>query len=131
MGTSKTDGSIDVSIKPFDDKNVRIALQKAINLVEINFTYYNGVANPVPMGFAPLVAKGYFVPYEEWPDDLKWQYEYDAEEAERLLDEAGYPRGGDGTRFSAQWDMYPPWGSDVDLAQLLTGYWPKSASTYP
>ena len=89
VGTSKTDGSIDVSIKPFDDKNVRIALQKAINLVEINFTYYNGVANPVPMGFAPLVAKGYFVPYEEWPDDLKWQYEYDPMEAERLLDEAG------------------------------------------
>ena len=123
VGTSKTDGSIDVSIKPFDDKNVRIALQKAINLVEINFTYYNGVANPVPMGFAPLVAKGYFVPYEEWPDDLKWQYEYDPMEAERLLDEAGYSRGGDGVRFSAQWDMYPPWGADVDLAQLLTGYW--------
>ena len=26
IGTSKTDGSIDVSIPPFDDKNVRIAM---------------------------------------------------------------------------------------------------------
>jgi peptide/nickel transport system substrate-binding protein len=35
------------------------------------------------------------------------QYEYDPELAEQLLDEAGYPRGEDGTRFSVDFVHFP------------------------
>ena len=107
---------------PFDDKNVRIAMQKAINLEELNYLYYKGDADPTPWGHANEET-GMAVPYAEWPEEVKWQYAYDPEEAERLLDEAGYKRGADGIRFEAGWDVGP--GLDLDLAILVTSYWDK------
>ena len=107
---------------PFDDKNVRIAMQKALNLQQIVDTYYKGDADPTPWGHAG-VGTGQYIPFAEWPDEVKWQYEYDAAEAERLLDDAGYPRGEDGVRFSVGWDVAPLGGEDVDLALLATNYW--------
>jgi ABC-type transport system substrate-binding protein len=65
---------------------------------------------------------GFFIPFEEWPQEVKNAYTYDPEGAEKLLDEAGYPRGSDGTRFkfallrsSAQ--------SDLSYDQLVASYW--------
>ena len=107
---------------PFEDKNVRIAMQKALNLQQIVDTYYKGDADPTPWGHAG-VGTGQYIPFAEWPDEVKWQYEYDPAEAERLLDEAGYPRGTDGVRFSVGWDVAPLGGEDVDLALLATNYW--------
>ena len=125
VGTSGTDATFGAAGPPFDDKNVRIAMQKAINLEEINTIYYEGDADPEPVGFAPRVAKGLYAPYAEWPEEVKEMYRYDPVEAERLLDEAGYKRGADGIRFKVGWDIYPPWGSDIDLAQIVTGYFDK------
>ena len=109
---------------PFDEKNVRIAMQKAINLEELNFAYFEGDGDPTPWGHAGEVT-GMMIPYAEWPEEVKWQYEYDPAEAERLLDEAGYPRGTDGIRFEAGWDIAPAEGMDLDLAILITSYWDK------
>ena len=111
--------------EPFNDRNVRIAMQKAINLAEINSGYYYGMANPTPTGFITALAPGMFIPFEEWPADVKAQYEYDPDEAERLLDEAGYPRDSDGVRFTAGWDLKAEWAEDVDLALLASSYWKK------
>ena len=107
---------------PFDDMNVRIAMQKAIDLEEIAKEYYSGNANPTPWGMASAGATGMFLPYAEWPEETKWMFEFDPEEAERLLDEAGYPRGGGGIRIETNWDVDPS-QSDVDLAQLVKSYW--------
>ena len=110
--------------KPFDDKNVRIAMQKAINLEELNYTYYRGEGDPGPYGFyRPGMV--FYTPYSEWPEEVKWQYEYDPAEAERLLDDAGYPRGADGIRFKVGWDVVPPWGDDLDLVTVVTSYFDK------
>ena len=112
--------------EPFNDRNVRIAMQKAINLAEINSGYYYGMANPTPTGFITSLAPGMFIPFDEWPADVKAQYEYDPAEAERLLDEAGYPRdSGTGVRFDAGWDLKAEWAEDVDLALLAASYWKK------
>ena len=111
--------------EPFNDRNVRIAMQKAINLAEINSGYYYGMANPTPTGFITALAPDMFIPFEEWPADVKAQYEYDPDEAERLLDEAGYPRGSDGVRINAGWDLKAEWAEDVDLALLASNYWKK------
>ena len=51
--------------------------------------------------------KGLFVPFEEWPDEVKKGHRYDLEGAENLLDEAGYPRGADGTRFKTSVILHP------------------------
>ena len=111
--------------EPFNDRNVRIAMQKAINLAEINSGYYYGMANPTPTGFVTALAPGMFIPFEEWPAAVRAQYEYDPDEAERLLDEAGYPRGSDGMRIDAGWDLKAEWAEDVDLALLASSYWKK------
>ena len=108
---------------PFDDIKVRIAMQKAINNEEIATAYYKGNADPTPWGVAPRGAKGLYVPYDEWPEEVKWLYEYDPDAAEKLLDDAGYPRGADGIRFATNWDLTPAWGADIDLAQLEKNYW--------
>ena len=107
---------------PFDDKNVRIAMQKAINLEELNRAYYDGIADPTPMGNINPVNVDVAHPYAGWSDEVKWQYEYDPAEAEKLLDEAGYPRGAGGIRFKVDWTNIVPWGEDVDLNQLVTSY---------
>ena len=107
---------------PFDDKNVRIAMQKSIDAAQLNDLYYDGKGDPTPYGYVTTLTNGMNVPYAQWSDDIKAQYEYDPEEAERLLDEAGYPRGADGIRFKAGWDVTTAWGHDVDLAQAVTTY---------
>ena len=106
---------------PFEDRNVRIAMQKAIDLEEIAKEYYSGNANPTPWGMASSGATGMFLPYAEWPDETKWLFEFDPEEAERILDEAGYPLK-NGVRIQTNWDVDPA-QSDVDLAQLVKSYW--------
>ena len=107
---------------PFDNKNVRIAMQKSIDAAQLNDLYYDGKGDTTPYGYVTTLTNGMNVPYAQWSDDIKAQYEYDPEEAERLLDEAGYPRGADGIRFKAGWDVTTAWGHDVDLAQAVTTY---------
>ena len=106
--------------KPFDNINVRIAMQKAVNVEEMVRLYYRGNADATPWGIAPAVS-GMSAPYEEWPEDVKWMYEYDPEAAEKLLDDAGLPRGSDGIRFSREWNTcyYP----DTDAALYAATYW--------
>ena len=105
------------------DIRVRMALQKALDLDAIGETYYKGYADPTPWGFGGPGPEGYYTPFDEWPEAIKAGYRYDAEEAERLLGEAGYPRGADGIRFSKNYDVSEGWGMDVDLAQVLKAYW--------
>ena len=64
-------------------------------------------------------------PFDEWPAEVQELYTFDPAAAERLLDEAGYPRGAEGTRFSAGWDVCPCSSNDLDLAQVVTSYWDK------
>ena len=124
-GTSKSDPAFYIGDAPFNDRNVRWAMQKAINVPEIIESYYNGDADPTPWGFAPSPAIGYYTPFEQLPDDVKQLFEYDPAEAERLLDAAGYPRDGDGIRFETNWDVFPPWGHDIDLSLIVASYWEK------
>ena len=108
---------------PFDDINVRVAMQKALNLEEVSRVYYSGYADKNPWGIAAAGATGYVKPFANWSEDTKWKYEYDPAAAEKLLDDAGYPRGADGIRFTTGYDVITPWGSDVDVIQIAVSYW--------
>ena len=105
---------------PLDDLRVRQAMQMALDLETINETYLSGFARSTPMGIIGDV-KGFYVPFEEWPVELKKTYSYDPEGAEALLDAAGYPRGADGVRFKLTYlhrNIF-----DLGYVEVTAGYW--------
>ena len=106
---------------PFDDIRVRQAMQMALDLETINETYYSGFAKPKPTGVVGDNLKGFYVPFEEWPEEVKKTYRYDPEGAEALLDAAGYPRGADGVRFKTTYVFRNVF--DIGIIEVLAGYW--------
>ena len=111
-----------VSQPPFSDIRARKAMQKAINLEEIANTYYLGNADPTPWGALSRAVTGYYIPFDEWPEEVKEGYRYDPDAAEKLLDQAGYPRLSDGIRFKTKYDMDSSF-MDIDLGQIAKAYW--------
>ena len=106
---------------PFQDIRVRKAMQMAIDLETINNTYFGGFGMTKPQGIIGDAMKGFFVPFEEWPEETKKVFTYDPEGAEALLDEAGYPRGADGIRFKAVNNPLPGW--DMGYQEIAVEYW--------
>ena len=102
---------------PFDDIQVRKAMQMALDRETLHNTYFKGWGSWTPHSLLandmPVVGTA----FEEWPEELKKIYDYDPTEAERLLDEAGYPRGADGIRFKLTMGHWE--GGDLDYAQLV------------
>ena len=87
------------SLSPTQDVRVRKALQMAVDNEAINASIYKGLGVVGPYGIYMQNLTDWVWSYEEWPDEVKREYEYRPEDAEALLDEAGYPRGADGVRF--------------------------------
>ena len=78
---------------------VRQAIAHAINTAAICKTVYYGTFDPCAAPIAPYLA--------EYHDPEPFPYPYDIAKAEKLLDEAGFPRGADGTRFHMMFDVSP------------------------
>ena len=110
-----------VSNPPFDDIRVRKAMQMALDLETINDTFFKGRADTTPHGQLGDSLKGFFIPFDEWPEEVKKGYMYDPEGAEKLLDEAGYPRGADGIRFKTSYIHRPQ--LETSYAELAATYW--------
>ena len=106
---------------PFDDINVRRAMQMALDLETFNATYFGGYAKWKPQGIIGDANVGYYIPFEEWPEEVKQYYRYDPEGAEALLDAAGYPRGADGIRFKTTLDFWDV--RDLAYTEITAGYW--------
>lgn len=82
-----------VDTSPFTDIRVRKALQLTIDRPSIAQTYYKGSKYAQPVGLVSPVLKGFAVPYDQWPQDLKDEYSFNLAEARSLMTEAGYPNG--------------------------------------
>lgn len=102
-----------VDKEPFDDIRIRTAMQMAMDLKTIAETHYGGYVDGTPMGLSAL--QGYYTPFSEWPKEIQAGYEYNPEEAKKLLTEAGYPNG-----FKCILTM--PSNADVDLFQIVKAY---------
>src|SRR5690606_29601706 len=96
---------------PFDNVKVRQAMLHAINregLIRVVWGGYGKVA----AGPIPSTNTQFFNPNTV-------QYPYDPKRAEELLDEAGYPRGKDGVRFTMTHDFLP-FGSTLQRSAEYT-----------
>ena len=103
---SETAIGFNLQKEPWNDIRVRQALSLAIDQEAIAENYQQGWGDASPQGATGANVLGYAVPFDEWPQETKQYYRYDPKEAERLLDEAGYPRGADGIRFSTIYSHY-------------------------
>jgi peptide/nickel transport system substrate-binding protein len=94
-------------------------MQMALDLETMNNSYFNGLGDTTPQGMNGI--PGYYIPFEEWPEEIRKTYRYDPAGAEKLLDEAGYPRGADGIRFKTQYTQSER--SDLGYAEIVIEYW--------
>ena len=107
---------------PLSDVRVRHALQMAIDNETIRDNYFSGFGEWKPMGPIGPAWAGYHNAFDTWPEEIKQNWVYDPEGAERLLDEAGYPRGADGVRFrTSMWVNAQR--ANVGYHELQVGYW--------
>ena len=122
-----TSFAMNVTRPPFDDIRVRKAMQMALPLEEINNIYFKGWAMWKPQGVVGIGATDHFTPFDEWPEEVKKGYMYDPEGAEKLLDEAGYPRGADGIRFKVVQEQVIAGFQRgiVAYSEMASGYWDK------
>ena len=120
---SRSDYSFTTNVNnpPLNDIRVRKALQMALDLETINDTFSMGRADTTPHGIVGESNKGFFIPFDEWSEEVKKGYMYDPEGAEQLLDEAGYPRGTDGTRFKIPYVHIP--SMETSYAELALSHW--------
>jgi len=90
-------GSIEMRIDkaPFSDIRVRKALNMALDRVAMAKTIGGGWKEEYGLtaGLVSPNYKGFCIPFNEWPEDLKAEYTYNPEKAKELLKEAGYPNG--------------------------------------
>ena len=92
-GSSNDTLAMDNNTAPFNNINVRIALQKAIDLPTLAATYYNGTSPYPSSQQANTVIGGWAYTYPNWTSALQQSYAYDPATAKQLLAAAGYPNG--------------------------------------
>jgi peptide/nickel transport system substrate-binding protein len=80
-------------LAPFNNLNVRIAMQQAINFPLIVSTYDNNQAYPYPLGLTSFEETGWDWTYDKWPASLQAEYAYNPTNSKALLAGAGYPNG--------------------------------------
>ena len=90
--TNQCELGLNNSLAPFNNINVRVAIQHAINIPLIASTYFQGYATPWPesltqnqMGFG-----GWGDPYPNWPESTKALYTYDPALSKQMLAAAGF-----------------------------------------
>jgi peptide/nickel transport system substrate-binding protein len=93
--------------KVISDIHVRRAIAHAINVPFFIENFLYGQGKPAT-GLIPSSSAAFY------PKNSRFPYPFDRKQAEKLLDEAGYKRGTDGTRFSLRLVQVPN-GEDSPL----------------
>jgi peptide/nickel transport system substrate-binding protein len=88
---NELDLAMNLANAPFNNINVRQAIQHAINIPLIAQTYYNGYATPWPASLTEnqMALGGWGDPYPQWPANVQAQYAFDPTEAKQMLTAAG------------------------------------------
>ena len=115
--------NLNKSRPPFDNIDVRRAMQMALDLPTMTAAYFSGYADTTPRGNLDIqwAKSGYTTPFDEWPEDLQGYYTYNPEAAGALLDEAGYEKDENGVRFKAEFSHFARW--PVAWSEFAVSYW--------
>ena len=100
------------SVAPFNNLNVRIAMQQALNLPLIASSYYQGTASANPQTLVSMYIAGWGWPYAQWPAATQAEYAYNPTNAKALLAAAGYANGINTT-------LYFDSNNDADLLAIV------------
>lgn len=95
---------------PFDNKKVRQAIGYAIDKEFVTKALMEGVG---VRALGPIAPGGPFSPKDVEP------YKLDLDKANKLLDEAGFPRKADGTRFTMNVDYIPGFALLKTMAEYM------------
>lgn len=96
----------------WQDVRVRQAIAHAIDKEFVVNNIWHGFATAAKGGPVTIKQSDFYT------DDVP-QYDFDLEKAAKLLDEAGYPAGSDGKRFSATIDYSPSGDTFRQTAEIL------------
>jgi peptide/nickel transport system substrate-binding protein len=99
-------------LAPYNNLNVRIAVQEALNLPLIASTYYGGTVSPLPSSLTSIYQNGGGFPFSSWPAALQGQYTYNPTGAKQLLASAGFANG-----FNT--DVIADNSADLTLLQII------------
>jgi len=104
---------------PILDVRVRKALQKAINLDELNKSFFNGKGQPMVQTHMHANSPGW---NPEWVTRFPEEYGYDPAAARKLLADAGY---GPGKPLQTNLHVInlPQFPGTADVVEAIGGYW--------
>jgi peptide/nickel transport system substrate-binding protein len=97
---------------PFDNINVRKALNMALDRPTIARGYFDGSVDGTPAGIISPSFTGYSYSYDQWPQSLKDEYSYNPTGAKKLLADAGFAQGFKTNVVAAS-------NSDVGLMEII------------
>ncbi len=104
---------------PWDKKEVRWALSRAINREKIINDFYGGNAVNFAFPIAPIAdLSGMFTPLAELPQNVQDLYKYDVNAAKKLLADAGQGAG-----FKAEIIVTSASQTQQDLLSLIASMW--------
>ncbi|MBL7209594.1 MAG: ABC transporter substrate-binding protein [Dehalococcoidia bacterium] len=107
---------VDIPDSPFNDINVRRAMNMAVNNEEMAQALYGGNAEVLAAPTQPRGEhSGMYIPLDELPESTRELYEYHPDKAKQLLADAGYPNGFETSILCIQ--------SYADTVALLADYW--------
>jgi len=104
---------------PFHDRRVRRAMAMAIDYQAVIDSLYGGEGDALQFTFLEDWGEELYTPMEKLPESVRELFEYNPEEAKRLLTEAGYPDGFKTEIVSANYGTLP------DLLSMYADYWSK------
>ena len=107
---------------PFDDVNVRIAMNMALDRSAYADALFGGDAITLTFPLQPEWPVHYQA-LEEQPQAVQDYHMYNPDQAEALLDAAGYPRGGDGVRFEIPMLIRNTNQLELEAAEISVGFW--------
>ena len=115
VGTTGSVIATRYDVEPFDNQNIRWALNMAIDREGMIESLYGGNAEMLGFPFSKPWGEDYYTPLEELSENAQAMFTYDPTRAKQLMAEAGYPDG-----FMAKVVCTSGW---ADTVSLLADYW--------